>query len=400
MTGTLMKGFPPAPADQASLANWRTAPFNRWSFHHVREIIPSADIPHDPRRVRPLPLALVDADGLRIPGAAGRSLSLDDFLADASTDGLVVLHRGRIVIERYANGMTEQTPHILMSVSKSLLGILAGILIGEGAFSPEQQATSILPELTGTAFDGATIRQLLDMRVGLAFDEDYLATSGPIVEYRKATNWNPLEPSDRPSDLRSFFQLLRARDGDHGGRFHYVSPNTDLLGWIIERATGRRYADLMSSHLWQPAGAQQSAYITVDRTGAPRCAGGICVTTRDLARIGQVIADDGDCEGKQVIPAGWIDDIANNGSTDAWNAGAFTHLFPGQRMHYRSKWYVGLGKSPLLFALGIHGQYLFVDRRHQLVIALMSSQANPIDEQLISLTMAAVSRIRDSFAAV
>lgn len=399
MAATLMAGFPPAAKDQVSLANWRTAPFNRWSFHHVREIIPTADIPHDPQRVRSLPLALVDTDRLRIPQAAGGSLSLDDFLGEASVDGLVVLHRGSIIVERYANGMTEQTPHILMSVSKSLLGLLAGILIDDGAFSPDQKVTAVLPELAGTAYDGATIRQLLDMQAGVAFEEDYQATSGPIIEYRKATNWNPLGPGERPSDLRSFYQTLTARDGGHGGRFHYISPNTDLLGWIIERATGSRFADLVSRHLWTPVGAQQSAYITVDRLGAPRCAGGLCVTARDLARVGQVIADDGACEGTQVVPASWIDDIAKNGSVEAWNAGAFTYLFPQQKLHYRSQWYVGLNGTPLLFALGIHGQYLFVDRRHRLVVALMSSQRNPLDARLISLTMAAVSRIRETFAA-
>jgi CubicO group peptidase (beta-lactamase class C family) len=285
-----------------------------------------------------------------------------------------------------------------MSVSKSLLGLLAGILINEGAFGPDQLVTSVLPELTGTAYNGATIRQLLDMRAGVAFDEDYQATSGPIVQYRKATNWNPLGPGELASDLRSFYQALQAPDGAHGGRFHYISPNTDLLGWVIERATGRRFAELMSDHLWKPVGAQQSAYITVDRLGAPRCAGGMCVTTRDLARVGQVIVDGGAWAGTQVIPADWIDDIAGNGSVDAWNAGVFTPFFPGKKMHYRSKWYVERGETPMLFALGIHGQYLFVDSRRQLVIALMSSQANPLDARLIALTMSAVSRIRETFA--
>ena len=256
----------------------------------------------------------------------------------------------------------------------------------------------MIPEVSETAYKGATIRHLLDMRAGVAFDEDYTATSGPIVEYRKATNWHPLGPGQCPSDLRSFYQSLRAPDGKHGGRFHYVSPNTDLLGWVIERATGQRFADLMSRYIWKPMGAQHSAYITVDRLGAPRCAGGICVTARDLARLGQVVADGGAWEGTQIIPAAWIDDIVQNGSVDAWDAGVFAPFFPGRRMHYRNKWYVDLGGAPLLFALGIHGQYLFVDRRNQLVIVMMSSQADPLDAELISFTMTAVSHIREIFA--
>ena len=95
--------------------------------------------------------------------------------------------------------------------------------------------------------------------------------------------------------------------------------------------------------------------------------------------------------GKADHPAPWIDDIAQNGSADAWDAGVFAPYFPGRKMHYRNKWYADLGEAPLLFALGIHGQYLFVDRRNQLAIVMMSSQANPLDAELISLTMTAVS---------
>src|SRR5215470_10443364 len=271
---TIMTGFPPAPEDQVSLANWREAPFNRWSFRHVRELIPTADIAHDPHRARPLPVELIETGKIRIRGARGHVLSLDDFLMAASTDSLVILHRGRITVERYADGMTAETPHILMSVSKSVLGLLMGILVSEGILDPDHQVTTVIPEVTETAYKGATIRHLLDMRTGVAFDEDYTATSGAIVEYRKATNWHPLGPGDYPSDLRSFYQGLQARDRNHGGRFHYVSPNTDLLGWVIERATDQRFADLMSRYIWKPMGAQHSAYITVDRLGAPRCAGG------------------------------------------------------------------------------------------------------------------------------
>jgi hypothetical protein len=98
--------------------------------------------------------------------------------------------------------------------------------------------TDYIPELAKTAYAGSMVQHLLDMRAGVEFNEDYLATSGPLVEYRKATNWDPLEQGEAVSDLRSFYQALTAADGEHGQRFHYVSPNTDLLAWIIERAAG------------------------------------------------------------------------------------------------------------------------------------------------------------------
>ena len=389
----LMTGFPPPPASQVTLANWRTAPFNRWAFQHVREIVPSADIPHAPERIWALPSAPAELSAFSFEHDGAR-LDFDGFLAATDTDGIVILHRGVVFAEHYAHGMVRQTPHILMSVSKSLLGIVAGILVGKGILDPDEPVTRIIPEIANTAYAGATVGNLLDMRVGIHFDEDYLATSGPIVNYRKASNWNPVDPGDAPSDLRSFFARLTRTDGPHEGRFHYVSPNTDLMGWVIERVAGMRYADLFSALLWQPMGAEHSAYITVDRLGAPRCAGGICATVMDLARVGQLMVQGGKGDGVQIIPARWLDDVIARGSAEAWNRGAFVHLFGLAPMHYRSKWYVARGPEPLVFGFGIHGQHLVVDRANELVIAKVSSQAMPIDEKRISLTMHGITALR------
>jgi len=303
-----MEGFPPEKDAQVTLANWRTAPFNRWAFHHVREIVPSADMPNDPARALDFATGSADLESVRVESPRG-TLSLAQALTDTSTDGIVVVTGGRVVYERYFGPMTAESPHILMSVSKSMLGLLAGALVDRGELDPERPVTDVIPEVGATAYRGATLRHLLDMRAGISFDEDYLATSGPIIAYRKAANWNPIEPGDAPSDLRSFYAELTKSSGPHGGPFNYVSPNTDLLGWAIERVTGRRYADLMSDLIWKPMGAWRSAYITVDRLGAPRCAGGMCATTRDLARVGQLIVDDGRRAGAPVVPSRWLDDL-------------------------------------------------------------------------------------------
>jgi CubicO group peptidase (beta-lactamase class C family) len=174
-----------------------------------------------------------------------------------------------------------------------------------------------------------------------------------------------------------------------------VSPNTDLLGWLIERATGKRYADLVSDMLWKPMGAGRSAYITVDRLGAPRCAGGFCGTTHDLARLGLVIAEGGRYGGKEVVPSWWIDDIMNAGDTRAWDDGDFVKYFPRMPIHYRSKWYVLRGEAPIMFGVGVFGQNVFIDRKNQIVIAKFSSQTMPMDEQRILLTMHGIAAIRN-----
>lgn len=368
---------------QVTLANWRSSPYNRWAFHHVRELIPSADIANDPRRIRELPFEERSLD-LRIDPDSGEAMGLEAFLLETGTDGLAIVHRGRLVFERYAGGMTDETPHILMSVSKSMLGLLAA----EIGLDPSRQVADIVPEVRDTAYRGASVRDLLDMRAGIVWDENYLATSGPIIEYRKSTGWNPLAPGEAASDLHSFYASL-TQAGAHGGPVHYVSPNTDLLGWVIERVTGRRYADLMSELVWKKVGAERSAYITVDRLGAPRCAGGMCVTLRDLARVGQWMIEE---------RADWMKRLATAADSKAWAAGDLARYFRGLPMRYASQWYVLEGDAPLVFGWGIHGQFLFVDRANQIVVAKLSSQAAPIDVARNTLTLRAVSQLRKFLA--
>jgi len=388
-----MSGFPSAQTDLVTLANWRTAPYNKWAFQHVREIVPSADIPNAPGDVWKLVSEPKDFSSFAFEHS-GKPYSIDKFLGETDTDGLVILHRGKVILERYDNGMTSNTPHILMSVSKSLTAVVAGILIEQGKLDPEQEVVSVIPELKDSVYSDATVRHVLDMRVGLDFDEDYLATSGPIVEYRKSTNWNPLGPGERPGDLRTFLAGLKQRSGPDGGPFHYVSTNTDLLGWILERASGIRFADLLSTLLWQPMGAQCSAYITVDRLGAPRCAGGICTTTMDLARVGQLIVQNGRRNDMPIIPAGWIEDMLGGGDPRAWAAGDLISYFGDRTMHYRSKWYV-LRDRDIALGLGVYGQNVFVDKAKEVVIAKVSSQAPPLDKDLIDLSITFVEAMSD-----
>src|SRR5574341_1178591 len=361
---------------QVTLANWRSSPFNRWAFHHVREFIPTAEIASDPRRIRALE-----------PGAADfTSLGLEDFMRETDTDGMAIVHRGRLVFERYGNGMTDETPHILMSVSKSMLGTLAETLAEKGRLDLDRRVTDFVPEVDATAYRGATIRHLLDMRAGIVWDEDYLANAGPIIEYRKATGWNVLAPGEIAGDLHSFYRQL-TEGKPHGGALHYVSPNSDLLGWVIERAAGRRYAELLSELVWKPLGAERSAYITVDRLGAPRAAGGMCVTLRDLTRAGTWLM-------KQPL----LERLEKGGDRQTWESGDLAKYFPGLPIRYRSYWYVLEGAAPLVFGYGIHGQHLFIDRANDIVVAKLSSQALPIDVARIALTLRAVSQLRKFLA--
>jgi CubicO group peptidase (beta-lactamase class C family) len=374
----------------ADLSNWRTTPFSRWAFHNVRSLIPAADIDSLPDGVLSLPERPValDAFALRLPN--GSSLGLERFLAATATDGLVILQDGRIVFEFYDGGTTRLTPHILMSSTKSIVGLIAGILAGTGELDINAVVADYVPEIAATAYRGATIRNLLDMRTGVVLDEAQQRA------YALASNWDPTAPGEVRPGLHGFFEQLPAAGKDHGGLFSYVSANTDLLGWVIERATGRSFAEVASALLWRPLGAEVGSYITVDCEGAPRCTGGLCATVRDFARVGQLVLMQGKRGSDAIVPETWIDDISKNGDASAWSAGQWGQSFASisTKMRYRSGWYVIDDAPQIVFAMGIHGQNLFVDAENRIVIAKVSYQNSPIDNQAVWLTHQAVAEFR------
>ena len=370
----------------ANLDNWRKTPFSKWAFHHVREIVPTANIENKSGLV----------NNLRLNIQKFSDLNLDKVMEETETDALVIAKDDTILFEKYNNGMSENSPHILFSVSKSILGLIVGALIESKTLKESDLIIRFIPELKMTAYSDATIRDLLDMRVGVKFDEDYTATTGPIINYRYAANWNPVPVGVEAGDLKSFMETLNDRDGLHNDRFHYVSPNTDLLAWVCERASGMRYSDLLSDLLWTPLGAESSGYITVDRLGGMRAAGGMCFTARDLARVGLMIASYGYANNKQIIPEVWIKDIIQNGSNSAWEKRLGMDEFGNMPMHYRSFWYVQKNGDPLIHGLGIHGQYLFIDPKLNLSVAWFSSDNDATGSPYISKVLETINFLRDT----
>jgi len=364
-------------APEATLANWRQAPYSRWGFRNVRRLIPVAEIPRGEFAACFSRGPALELDRVEVPGQGGSVMRL---LAESDTDGFLVLHRGAVVAEHYDHGLEVKTPHIVFSISKSITGLVAGILAGRGQLDPEAPVTAYVPEAAGSAYDGAMVRHVLDMTVGIRFTEDYVDPAGDVARYRVAMGWNPPSEVARDGDLHSFVAGLPADGRPHGETFHYVSPNSDMLGWICERASGMRFAALMTELLWRPLWAEADAQITLDRRGAPRTAGGMCMTLRDLARIGELMRRDGRVGGTQVVPRAWVDDILDNGDPAAWARGDLAQLAPQGR--YRSQWYVlGPGRD-VVCGIGIHGQWIYVDRAAELVIAKMSSQPVAVDDAL------------------
>jgi CubicO group peptidase (beta-lactamase class C family) len=382
--------------DTLNLSNWRLPPNNRWAFHHVREIIATESIPCG-AVVSELDPAPVDSvAGVKVPGSGGEEWSLQDWLEVSNSDALLVAHRGKLVHEWYVDPAIETSPHIVFSVSKSITSILAGVLVEQGVLDPRKPVVAYIPELADSGYRDASLQQVLDMVVNIDFDEDYLATSGKFVEYRTATAWHPCGVDAIDQNLHEFLCSVGRLDGDHGQVWRYKSPNSDLLGWVLERASGERLASLMSRCLWQPMGAEADAYITVDRKGAPRTAGGICVLPRDLLRFAELVRNHGYANAQQVIPQRWIEDCSDGGNREAWERGESAKEFPAGS--YRNKWYQTGNEHRAMLAIGIHSQWIYIDPVTEVSIVKLSSQDEPLRLDLDNVNLNAFATISDVLA--
>ena len=388
----LMAGAPPfPPGSLATLANWQDPPFNRWAFQHIRELIPTARISRGHGRPRRLQRAERDLDSLRFR-SGNRELTVGEMLAETYTDAFLVLHRGRVVTEQYFNGMAPDTPHLLMSVSKSVVSSVAGILADRGQLDVSARVEKVVPELAGTSFEGATVQHLLDMRAGTHFDESYDNPESDVRTYERVYLWRPDGIEARPADALAYYATLD-NDGEHGGPFRYRSILTDVLGWVVEKAGGARLHELIAELLWQPMGAEFDAEITVDAHGNAMADGGICATLRDVGRFGLLFAEGGRAAGarrRQVVPGSWIRDTiggAPDGPQAFVAAGDAPGFPPGA--HYRNCWWVREPAVPFFHASGINGQNVFVHVPSQTVVAKFSTWPTALSSKIRVTTDAA-----------
>ena len=375
-----------------NLANWREPGMSEWAFHHVREIVPSESIDRGDD-VRHFERELASLEGFAIDGLEGERWTLDQWLQASGSDALLVARDGRLVYEWYRTPAIETRPHIVFSVSKSITATLAGVLVEQGLLDPREKVVTYLPELADSGYADASVQQVLDMQVSIDFSEDYLATSGPFVDYRASTAWHPCAVDQIDFSLHDFLRSIGRGDGEHGYRFEYKSPNSDLLGWLIERASGEGLAGLLSRCLWQPMGAEADAYITVDRKGNPRSAGGICVRPRDLLRFAELVRQGGQVNGRQVIPADWIEDCSDGGSLDAWARGESAKEFPAGS--YRNKWYQTGDEHRALLAIGIHSQWIYINPVTGVSLVKLSSQGAPLRLDLDTINLNGFAHISD-----
>lgn len=369
-----MVGSPP-PSDRILRfddGSYFRFPAMRWSVANFRQLMPTVNVSRGTGAPAQLERALRDDidDVTFLPIGGERPMTWRDSLLANYTDGIIVLHKGRIVYERYFGVLEPEGQHGAMSVTKTFVGTLAAMMVAEGTLNPKRKVADYVPELGRSAFGSATIRQVMDMTTGIRFNEDYADPNAEIWAHAAAGN-----PLPKPKDYtgpRSYYEFLQTvqPQGSHGDAFHYRTANTDALGWILARVSGRSVARLLSERIWSRLGAEQDAYMTVDSTGTPFAGGGLNTGLRDLARFGEMVRHGGRYNGQQIVPKAAVAEIRRGAGKDDF-AKANYKLLEG--WSYRNMWWITHNEHGAFMARGVHGQALYIDPTAEMVIARFAS---------------------------
>ncbi len=373
----LMQGFPPA-ADKTirfTDPDYFAFPKLRWTVCHFRELMPTTAVRNGSEGVSELPVDIdagIDAVEF-LPLGLEKSMTWHDAFDANYTDGILVLHHGRVVYERYDGCLDEHTLHGAMSVTKSLTGLLGEVLVAEGKLDETALVGDIVPELERSAFGDATVRQVLDMTTALDYSEDYSDPDAEVWTYAAAGS--PLPKPKGYEGPRSYFDYLQTvrKDGEHGEAFGYKTINSDVVGWLIARTTGVSIADYLSDRIWSKIGAEREAFYTVDSIGTPFAGGGFNATLRDMARFGQLVLNDGKWAGEQVIPARVIASLRDGGDREVFARAGYELL---EGWSYRGMWWISHDDHGSIAARGVHGQTIWIDPAADVVIARFAS--NPV----------------------
>jgi CubicO group peptidase (beta-lactamase class C family) len=369
-----MVGSPPSPDKiiRFSDPDYFSFPKLRWTVCNFRQLMPTVGVSRGLDAPVPFERKIDDAiDALTFTPLGGEGpMTWAPSLFANYTDGIVILHDGIIIYEHYSGCLNDTGKHGAMSVTKSLTGLLGEMLVAEGALDETAKVAAIVPELARSAFGDATVRQVLDMTTGLAYNEDYSDPDADVWRYGAAGN--PLPKPEGYTGPQSYFEYLEtvSKQGEHGLAFGYKTINTDALGWIIARVTGKSVADLLAERIWSKMGAEQDAYYTVDSIGTPFAGGGLNAGLRDLARIGQLMLDGGVINGRRLVPKAAIESIRAGGDKAAFEKAGYTLL---KGWSYRGMWWISHNQDSAYMARGVHGQAIYVDPKARMVIARFAS---------------------------
>ena len=332
------------------------------NFSNMKDIAPTKTIPASGtvHTLEKNPTPLPDTFTYK-----GETRNIRDFLTESATTALVVVKNDTLTFEDYYQGTNEFDQRISWSMAKSFLSALFGIAVEEGHIKDlNTPVTEYVPSLIGSGYDGVTIKNVLQMSSGVYFNEDY---------------------GDFNSDINRFGRLMAlggsfddfaaslTREREQGTFMHYVSIDTHVIGMVLRAATGKSIEEYFQEKLWTKLNTERDAIFITDTTGEPMVLGGLNLITRDFARMGMLYRDGGKLNGEQIVPSQWIEDSI---TPDA------PHLVPGKRdssntnFGYGYQWWLPENPDQEFLAIGIYGQYIYINRKHNVVIAKNSADRN------------------------
>jgi len=354
--------------------NWGYPPQNRQSFQHVQSLFPTTRLCRGPGPITEFNSASKDIANINYEGADGSERNVQQMLDDSYTDAFIVVKDNAILYEQYFNGMAADSFHLLNSVTKSFVGMLSGILISKGLIRETDLVTQHIPELAETAFSESTIRHLLDMTAAPKYGEDYADPNADFWVEAAVVGWRPaLRTKDSATTLLAHARTLTESEQLNGEKYHYRTVLTNILGLALERAGSSSLQDQLQNEIWRKLGPEQDAAIVVDSTGFPYVGAGMNACARDLARFGQMMIQQGEYNGEQIVPLDWINDTrhANDDARTNFAQSDYGAMMPGG--HYRNQVWVEDAEKGILVAIGIHGQVIYMNMQSQVVIVKLST---------------------------
>lgn len=384
----LMQGFPPPPGKRVDRSSLLKGPGNRWAYLNMRTLYPTAGIlvADAPVPVKKSIDGAIETLPIEHP-RSGQPVDLNTWLKETYTDSLVVVHGDRIVFERYLNGMHADHPHQMMSVTKSFAGLFGLMAVADGLIKESDSVVDVIPELKDSrAFNDATFGQVLDMTNSMDFSEDYADPESGIVQYAIVLGLMP--PVEGRTYANSIYEYLPTLDTDddhpHGEVFHYQTPKTDVVNWVNNRVTGKSFQDDLYDRLWSKLGTDGETYVLLDKNGTLFAGGGLNATPYDLARFAMMMLTDGrTSRGEQVVPTAIIGQLSDGGDRQAFQLGpngakgpsGDQGLMAGGDWSYRAQWWVRHtpGKEAFM-AIGVHGQWIYIDVDRNVAVIKQSSQ--------------------------
>lgn len=386
-----MKGFPPPPEKRLSATDgsFFKFPALRYSVVHMREFMPTVNVPRG-NCVTPVDFRRAidkNIDTLTfVPTGTKETMTWKESLAVNYTDGMLILHRGTIIYEKYFGSLTPESVHAIMSVTKSFTGILASVLAAEGLLDTAKLVKEYIPQLAHSGFGDATVREVMDMTTAIKYSEDYNDPNADVWKFSAAGNAMIPHPEGTAQGFYDYLPTV-VKDGEHGNIFGYRTANAEVLGWIIATVSGKSVATLLTELIWSRMGMEQDAYYQIDALGTPFAGGGLNASLRDLARVGEMMRQGGEWQGKQIIPHKAIEDILNGGSKKAFAASEYGKTLKG--WSYRNMWWITENKNGAYMARGVHGQAIYIDPAAQMVIVRLASSPHSSNLELDATSLPA-----------